>query len=124
MLGSLDLMHNSVMPPFTGTDAERKALTAYLASLHPIPHGTSPAASLSGEKVFNTYCGVCHQHRPGDAIFVKLKHLTAEQIQIALTRLNDLYSRMPPLTLSESERQVLSQWIVGEINSFSTQEAR
>lgn len=119
MLGSLDLMHNSVMPPFTGTEAERRALTAYLTSLS--PPTVASTASLSGEKVFNTYCGVCHQHRPGDAVFVKLKHLTAEQIQIALTRLNDLYSRMPPLTLSDNERQVLSKWIVGEINSFTTQ---
>ena len=49
MLGGLEFMHNSVMPPFAGTDAERAALAAYLSSVQPV------SADARG----------CHHRRPG-----------------------------------------------------------
>ena len=36
MLGGLEFMHNGVMPPFAGTDAERAALAAYLSTVEPV----------------------------------------------------------------------------------------
>ena len=33
MLGAIEFMHNGVMPPFAGTDAERAALAAYLTTV-------------------------------------------------------------------------------------------
>ena len=43
MLGTIEFMHNSVMPPFAGTEAERHALAVYLAKSSPSRRRPLPA---------------------------------------------------------------------------------
>lgn len=50
MLASLDLMHNGVMPPFAGTDRERTALSAYLATLYQAGGPPSDGQHLFGSE--------------------------------------------------------------------------
>ncbi len=45
MLGGLEFMHNGVMPAFAGTDPERAALAAYLATIQPVSAQASAAAA-------------------------------------------------------------------------------
>jgi mono/diheme cytochrome c family protein len=108
MLGSLDLLHNGVMPPFAGTDAERDALAAFLNAIE--PKGASAVEALNGRTVFERNCATCHQARPDNSLFTGLPKdsLVASN---ALKDLPSLYFRMPNLRLSEPERAALVQWV-------------
>ena len=70
MLGSLDMMHNGVMPPFAGTDAERDALSAYLATLY-----QARAPPSDGQHLFEQNCAVCHQPGPTDPAITTIRSL-------------------------------------------------
>jgi mono/diheme cytochrome c family protein len=108
MLGSLYLMHNGVMPPFAGTDAERYALAAYLGSLQsPI---TTSTASADGKTVYERDCGMCHQVRADDHLFANLPR-DPQAATDALKDLPGLFPVMPDLKLSEAERRALVQWV-------------
>jgi mono/diheme cytochrome c family protein len=108
MLGSLDLFHNGVMPPFAGTKTERDALAAFLNALEPKAAGGAGAAD--GRTVFEQNCATCHQARPDDALFTGLPKdpLAAAN---ALKDLPSLYAAMPNLSLSDQERAALVQWV-------------
>jgi mono/diheme cytochrome c family protein len=108
MLGSLDLFHNGVMPPFAGTDAERDALAAFLNAIG--PQAASGAGGANGQTVFERNCAMCHQARPDDSMFTGLPRdaLAADN---ALKDLPSLYIRMPNLRLSDLERAALLQWV-------------
>ena len=106
MLASLDVMHNSVMPPFAGTDVERDALGAYLATLyHPSP---SPE---DGARVFQQNCAVCHQAGPADPAITTIQSLDAAAAAEALKDLPTLFARMPDLKLTDRQRSALVEWI-------------
>ena len=106
MLGALDMMHNSVMPPFAGTDAERDALALYLATLYP----ASPVAT-EGAQLFGQDCVVCHQSAPDDPAISTLRSLDAQAAAEKLKDLPGLYVRMPDLKLNDQQRTALVQWI-------------
>ncbi len=108
MLGSLYLMHNGVMPPFAGTDAERDALAAYLGSLQPA--FAAPSGPADGKTVYEHDCSMCHQVRADDHLFANLPRdpLAATD---ALKDLPGLFPVMPDLKLSEAERRALVQWV-------------
>jgi mono/diheme cytochrome c family protein/cytochrome bd-type quinol oxidase subunit 1 len=108
MLGGLYLMHNGVMPPFAGTDAERDALTAYLASL--APQAGSVAGPADGKTVYERNCGMCHQVRAEDHLFSNLPR-DPQAATDALKDLPSLFPVMPDLKLSEAERAALVQWV-------------
>jgi len=106
MLGSLDMMHNSVMPPFAGTDAERDALTAYLATLYQAQ--TPPS---DGQHLFEQNCAVCHQSGPTDPAITTIRSLDPEAASETLKNLPALFARMPDLKLTDQQRTALVQWI-------------
>ena len=108
MLGGLDAMHNGVMPPFAGTDAEREALAAYISSIEPITPGASPAAD--GKTVYERNCIMCHQVKPTDQLFTNLDKDPKVAID-ALKDLPSLFPLMPDLKLSEQERTQLVEYI-------------
>jgi mono/diheme cytochrome c family protein len=108
MLGGLDAMHNGVMPPFAGTDAEREALAAYISSIQPITPGASPAAD--GKTVYERNCIMCHQVKPTDQLFTNLAKDPKTAID-ALKDLPSLFPLMPDLKLSEQERMQLVEYI-------------
>ncbi len=108
MLGGLDLMHNGVMPPFAGTDAERGALAAYLHAIAPISPGASPPQD--GKMVFERNCSMCHQDKPTDPLFLNLPKDPQAAAQ-ALQSLPSLFPIMPDLQLNDRERATLVQWV-------------
>jgi mono/diheme cytochrome c family protein len=106
MLGSLDMMHNGVMPPFAGNDGERDALSAYLATLY----HASPAPT-EGAQLFERNCAVCHQSVPTDPAITAIRSLDPEAASESLKNLPALFVRMPDLKLSDQQRTALVQWI-------------
>jgi mono/diheme cytochrome c family protein len=111
MIGSLYLMHNGVMPPFAGTDAERDALAAYLGSLQPpITTPSGPSQTSDGKTVYEHDCGMCHQVRADDHLFANLPR-DPQAATDAIKDLPGLFPVMPDLKLSEDERRALVQWV-------------
>ena len=106
MLGSLDLMHNGVMPPFAGSDAERAALGSYLATLY-----RAGAPPSDGQHLFEENCSVCHEASLGDSAVAAIRGMDSQKASDSLTNLPDLFVRMPDLKLSEPQRIALVQWI-------------
>jgi mono/diheme cytochrome c family protein len=108
MLGSLSVMHNGVMPPFVGTEAERNALAAYLSSLQSVT--ASAAGPADGKTVFEQNCSMCHQVRPDDHLFANMPS-DPQAAADALKDLTSLFPLMPDIKLSDAERQALVQWV-------------
>jgi mono/diheme cytochrome c family protein/cytochrome bd-type quinol oxidase subunit 1 len=106
MLGSLDLAHNGVMPPFAGTDAERDALAAYLSTLY--RPGTPPS---EGQQVFNRNCAACHEAAPQDSAVAAIRDQDAQTASDSLKDLPALFVRMPDLKLDGQQRVALVLWI-------------
>jgi mono/diheme cytochrome c family protein len=106
MLGGLDLMHNGVMPPFAGSDAERGALAAYLSTLAP----ATVAAAADGKTVFERDCGMCHRVSASDPLFANLAK-DPQAANEALKDLPSLFPLMPDLKLSDQERAMLVGWL-------------
>ena len=109
MLGGLEFMHNGVMPPFAGTDAERAALAAYLSTVQPVSAAAAAAAS-DGQTVFEQNCSMCHPVSAGDPLFKTLAQ-DPKAAGEALKDLTSLFPIMPDLKLSEPQRIALVQWI-------------
>lgn len=109
MLGGLQFMHNGVMPPFAGTDAERGALAAYVSSLQPISAAASAAAS-DGKTIFAQNCSICHRVRPGDPLFVNLAK-DPNAASESLKDLTTLFPLMPDLKLADQQRTALVAWV-------------
>jgi len=109
MLGGLEFMHNNVMPPFAGTDAERAALAVYLSAVQPVSAVAAEAAS-DGQTVFEQNCSMCHLVSASGPFFKSLARdpKTASDALKDLTKLSVI---MPDLKLSEPQRMVLAQWI-------------
>lgn len=106
MVTGLDLMHNGVMPPFAGTDAERTALAAFLASLHP----AGGRGGEDGPTVFARNCSMCHQQSADDPLFTGLP-TDRQAATEALKDLPGIFPRMPDMKLSDEERTTLATWI-------------
>ena len=108
MLGGLNFMHGGVMPSFAGTDAERGALAAYLATLHPV--ATGAAQPTDGPTVFAQNCAMCHQVKPEDKLFKNLP-ANPQTAADALKDLTSLFPLMPDLKLDGQQRLALAQWV-------------
>jgi mono/diheme cytochrome c family protein len=115
MLNSLDLMHNGVMSPFAGTDAERAALGSYLATLYQA--GAPPS---DGQHLFEENCSVCHEASPGDSAVATIRAMDSQKASDSLTSLPDLFVRMPDLKLTEQQRITLVQWIKTQVSAAAT----
>ena len=121
MIGDLQLMHNGVMPPFAGTDAEKGALAAYLSSIAPI--SADRPAVTDGKIVFQQNCGMCHEGVTRDVLINGLPHdLKAERE--ALKDLPGLFPLMPNLKLSDQERTALVQWVNSQRSAEATGTAK
>ncbi|MGA3334130.1 MAG: c-type cytochrome [Terracidiphilus sp.] len=109
MLGGLEFMHNSVMPPFAGTDAERGALAVYLNTIEPVS-SEDAAAAAGGQTVFDQNCSMCHRVNANDPLF---KNLTSDPAAAgeALKDLTALFPLMPDLKLTGPQRTALAGWI-------------
>lgn len=114
-LGGLDRMLNRVMPPFVGTDPEKRALAKFLASLNPDirPRQQLPGVlpEMSGGKVFEKNCSDCHVESPDDPLFSRVRRSDEAEIYELIGRLNTVNPAMPPFGGSDKERKVLASWL-------------
>jgi mono/diheme cytochrome c family protein len=117
MLGGLEFMHNSVMPPFAGTDSERGALAAYLSSIQPVTAAAASAAT-DGKTVFEQNCTMCHNVSAADPLFKNLPQ-DPNAATDALKDLTGLFPLMPDLKLGDQQRVALVQWINTERSRMS-----
>lgn len=106
MLSGLALMHNGVMPPFAGTDAERNALAAYLTSLQ----STTPIQSADGKTIFTNNCSMCHTDHPNDLFFSGIDP-NPQTAADSLKDLTSIFPLMPDLKLTDAQRTSLVQYI-------------
>jgi len=117
-IGSLDKMIHGAMPPFAGTEAEKRALARFLASLNPDVGGRSPGGAKAdgrgGRQVFEQDCGSCHMDSPDDPIFLRTAHDGEQAIFEKIGRLHTLNPAMPPFTGTEEERKALAAWIAAK----------
>jgi len=109
MLGGIEFMHNGVMPPFAGTDAERAALAVYLSAVQPVSAAAADAAS-DGGTVFDQNCSMCHPVSAVGPLF-KRQARDANAVSETLKDLTKLSVIMPDLKLSERQRLALAQWV-------------
>jgi mono/diheme cytochrome c family protein len=110
------------MPPFAGTDAEVRALAAFIVrGLHGKEIAERPAAAgaaPAGREVFERHCSVCHTLEGGDnPLPPKVAGWDRKRIRGALDRLETLAGGgvMPPLKAPPSEKDALADFL------FSTQ---
>ena len=121
MIGDLQLMHNGIMPPFAGNDAERAALAAFLNSIEPIP-ADRPAVT-DGKIVFQQNCGMCHEGATRDILINGLPHDPNAERE-ALKNLPGLFPLMPNLKLTDGERNALAQWVSLQRSAEATSAAQ
>jgi mono/diheme cytochrome c family protein len=124
-LGTLDKMHNRVMPPFVGTRAEREALAAYLASIAPVtekkpaPEPGAPAPTLDGAAIWAQHCADCHDREDiEDPAIVGFLDKDAKTIAGMIGRLKELNDQMAPFAGTDAEREALARWIAAEIEKL------
>jgi mono/diheme cytochrome c family protein/cytochrome bd-type quinol oxidase subunit 1 len=102
------------MPPFPGTDDEREAVAAYLASLGgTVPHvpaaGGGNAAGDPGQAYFNENCSPCHG--PGADIQIGGRGRTAAQIYEMIGHLPAVNPMMPAFEGSDELRHALADHV-------------
>jgi mono/diheme cytochrome c family protein len=98
------------MPPFTGTDGERRALAAYLAVLGGADRAGiagAAAAGSAGERLFDEHCSMCHAADAEFPFDPKGRH--ADAFFELLGQLPLLNEAMPPFEGSEPERRALAE---------------
>lgn len=121
MLGGLEFMHNGVMPPFAGTDAEQGALAAYLSTVQPVSAAAASAAT-DGKTIFEQNCSVCHRVNSTDPLFKNLNKNPAAAAD-SLKDLTSLFPLMPDLKLNDIQRAALVGWINSQRQANSAGDA-
>ncbi len=109
MLGGLEFMHNGVMPPFAGTDAEQGALAAYLSAVEPVSAAAASAAR-DGQTIFEQNCSMCHRVSFSDPLFRNLNKNSSAAAD-SLRDLTVLFPLMPDLKLDGAQRAAVVAWI-------------
>jgi mono/diheme cytochrome c family protein len=99
------------MPPFVGTDAEKRALAIHLARLGGDAEAGLAAAAPddSGPAVFETHCAVCHEADSPWPIADRLHWETAEEYYDLIGRLEEVREEMAPFAGTEAERGALAE---------------
>jgi mono/diheme cytochrome c family protein len=99
---------NRQMPPFAGTDDEKRALAVYLAT---IGGGavTPRVAAVSGEAVFESACGMCHAPDGDWPMAPRVAGKSEADIFEMLGRLPKLNEAMPEFPGTDAERHALAK---------------
>jgi mono/diheme cytochrome c family protein len=99
------------MPPFAGTDAEKRALAIHLARLGGDARAglEIPAATGGGAEVFESHCAACHGPESPWPITERLRGRGAGDFYELIGRLPQIREEMPPFAGTEDERRALAQ---------------
>jgi mono/diheme cytochrome c family protein len=105
------------MPPFVGTDVEKRALAIHLARLGGDAEAGLAAVAQAGvdpgEEAFATYCAACHGPDSPWPIAERIRDRSSEELFELLGRLNEVQEDMPPFTGTEEERAALAEHLAG-----------
>jgi mono/diheme cytochrome c family protein len=103
------------MPPFAGTDAEKRALAVHLARLGGDESAglEAPPAAVGGAEVFERHCAACHGSEAPWPITDRLRGRSAGEFYELIGRLPQVREEMPPFAGSEDERRALAQYLGG-----------
>ena len=102
------------MPPFAGSDAEKRALAIHLARLGGDERaGLEPAPAAAGAGVFARNCAACHGPQAPWPIADRLRGRSAGEFYALIGRLPQVREEMPPFAGSEDERRALAQYLGG-----------
>lgn len=112
VLSHLDTWRGRRMPPFTGTEAEREALSIYLARLGggrlSPPESADDAEADGARTYFDANCSACHA---ADAEYPVGGHHTAAEFYERLGRLASISDAMPPFEGSDEQRKALAAFL-------------
>jgi mono/diheme cytochrome c family protein/cytochrome bd-type quinol oxidase subunit 1 len=103
------------MPPFAGTEAEKRALAIHLARLGGDARAglEAPAAAGGGADAFEQHCAACHGPDSPWPITDHLRGRSAGEFYEMIGRLPQVREEMPPFAGSEDERRALAQYLGG-----------
>jgi mono/diheme cytochrome c family protein len=102
------------MPPFAGTDAEKRALAIHLARLGGDARaGLEAPPTAGGAEVFQQHCAACHGPDAAWPIRDRLRGRSAGEFYELIGRLPQVREEMPPFAGSEDERRALAQHLGG-----------
>ncbi len=111
------------MPPFSGTAAEKRALSVWLARLGGDPLAgveTAPAASgPDGVMIFEENCAICHEPDSDLEIESLIEGYSEDQLYEAIGMLEELSDEMFPFEGTDEERRALA----GHLAAFTGKEA-
>jgi mono/diheme cytochrome c family protein len=99
------------MPPFVGTELEKRALAIHLARLGgDAEAGLAPAVvDDRGEDAFETHCGACHGPDSPWPMAARLGGRTYDDFYDLLGRLSEVQEEMPAFAGTEEERVVIAE---------------
>jgi mono/diheme cytochrome c family protein len=98
------------MPPFVGTDAERRALSVYLARLGgAAPEDLMAAPAGDARALFEEQCSICHAPEADFPMAEVIRGRGAEDLFQALDRLEELNENMMPFEGTDAERRALAE---------------
>jgi mono/diheme cytochrome c family protein/cytochrome bd-type quinol oxidase subunit 1 len=101
------------MPPFAGTEAEKRALAIHLARLGGDEGAglEAPAPVGDGAEVFEQHCAACHGPDSPWPMTDRLRGRSAGDFYEIVGRLPQVREEMPPFTGSEDERRALARYL-------------
>ena len=103
------------MPPFAGTEAEKRALAIHLARLGGDGRAglEAPAAAGAGAAAFEEHCAACHGAESEWPIGDRLRGRSESDFYELIGRLSQVREEMPPFAGSEEERRALARHLAG-----------
>jgi mono/diheme cytochrome c family protein len=107
---------NRRMPPFAGTDAERRALAVYLARLggaRPEQLAAAAESAALGDRHFEEYCSPCHAADSDWPMAERIGGRDAAEFYELLGRLEEINEDMPPFEGTEQERRAVAEYLEG-----------
>lgn len=111
------------MPPFVGTDAELKAMAAYLAAgLHKKPlTEDAGAAGDRGKSLFEENCAACHS---ADTLKPKMAGWSKEKIRSSLDKLPALNPAMPDYNAPSADKEAMAAYMFTINNPSAAPQAK
>jgi mono/diheme cytochrome c family protein len=104
LTGRLEILRG-LMPPFPGTDVERRAVATYLST------EIDDTAPAGGREVFEKRCGFCHMKEGYRPLIDSMQGYTREDIVDILPLLGDMTDEMTPWSGTEEEANHLADYI-------------
>jgi mono/diheme cytochrome c family protein len=106
------------MPPFAGTDEERRALAVYLARIGGMEDaGLEPLGGAApvdaGRQLYDDQCAFCHEPGGDWPIQRVVAGRDADGLYGALGRLSELNEMMPDFEGTDEERRALAEFLAG-----------